>query len=389
MSQSKKKIRILQIITRLHVSGPSLHAVLLTTRLSDSGHDSMLVGGPVGKGADSVEPYAERYGITPHVINELERTMNPLAIWRAYRKILQLIKTYQPDIVHTHTTTAGFLGRIAARQAGVPVIVHTLHAHPFRGYYTRWQSFLFVLMERIAARVSDSIITLSEGLRRELADRYHITRKSRITVLPLGLDLDKFAQTKRKQGDFRVKFDIPADAPLIGIVGRLVPVKNHRLFLRAAVLIHEKLPTAKFLIVGDGSRQSQLMQEAETLGLGDAVIFAGWQRDMPPIYSDLDVLVLSSWNEGTPVPIIEALAAGCPVVATRVGGVPDLLDGGKLGSLVASDDSRSLVKAVIDTLEAPPDTSHAQSTMLNRYGIDRLVKDVDSLYRGLLAKKTQ
>jgi len=387
MSVKGKKVRILQIITRLHVSGPALHAVLLTARLSEAGHETILVGGPVSKGADNIETYAEPYHVAPHVIPDLQRTTNLIANWRAYRELAQLIKDYQPDIVHTHTTTAGFLGRIAARQAGVPVIVHTLHAHPFRGYYTRWQSFLFVLLERIAARVSDSIITLSEGLRRELADRYHITRKSRITVLPLGFDLDKFAKTKRKQGEFLEKFNIPADAPLVGIVGRLVPVKNHRLFLRAAVLIREQMPDVRFVIVGDGSLQTKLIQQAEDAGISDAVIFAGWQQDMPPIYSDLDVLVLSSWNEGTPVPIIEAIAAGCPVVATRVGGVPDLLDGGKLGTLVASDDSKSLAHAVVETLNNPPDMTEAQAMMLKRYGIDRLVKDLDSLYRGLLAKK--
>lgn len=382
-----KPVRILRIVTRLHVSGPALHAVLLTARFNNEAYQSQLVGGPVGEGSDSIEYYAEQYGITPTVIADMERTTNLIANWKAYRQLLGIMREYQPDIVHTHTTTAGFLGRLAARQAGVPVIVHTLHAHPFRGYYTRGQSIIFVLLERIAARWSDSIITLSEGLRRELADHYRITRRSRMTVLPLGFDLDSFANTPRQRGIFRQQWAIPADVPLIGIVGRLVPVKNHALFLEAAQIVHQQRSDVHFAIVGDGSLQPKLEAQAREYGLAEAVTFTGWQRDMAPIYSDLDVLALSSWNEGTPLPIIEALAAGCPVVATGVGGIPDLLDGGKLGVLVPSGDASQLAQAMLNTLDNPPDPAHAQSTMLDRYGIDRLVHDLDSLYRGLLAQK--
>jgi glycosyltransferase involved in cell wall biosynthesis len=191
----------------------------------------------------------------------------------------------------------------------------------------------------------------------------------------------------RKNGAFRQAWGVATDAPLIGIVGRLAAVKNHSLFLEAALRVRARFPNARFVIVGDGETRLAVEAQVDALGLRDAVIFTGWQRDLVPIYSDLDMLVISSTAEGTPVSVIEALAAGCPVVATAVGGVPDLLDHGTLGRLVAPGDPEALAQAMIETMEYPPDGRRAQAMMLDRYGIDRLVRDLDSLYRGLLAKK--
>jgi glycosyltransferase involved in cell wall biosynthesis len=301
--------------------------------------------------------------------------------------VYRLIRRLKPDVVHTHTAKAGFVGRAAAWLAGVPVIVHTFHGHVFRGYFSETKTRVFIFLERLTARMSDTIITLTEGLRTELAEEFHITRKAHITVLPLGLDLDGFAGTPRHGGHFRAAWNIPPDAPLVGIVGRLAPIKNHSLFLEAAARLQPQMPLARFVIVGDGETRAEVEGRVDRLGLRDQVIFTGWQRDLAPIYSDLDALVISSLNEGTPVSVIEALAAGCPVVGTAVGGLQDLLDHGGLGKLVASGDAVGLTAAILDTLRQPPDMSAARRLMLERYGINRLVKDLDSLYRGLLAKK--
>ncbi len=380
-------IRVMNIIARLNVGGPAIHVTLLTEKLGAPTYESTLVTGMIGADEGDMQYYAEAHGVHPVIIPELGRSLHPLrdliTVWKVYR----LIRQYQPDVVHTNTAKAGFVGRVAAWLAGVPVIVHTFHGHVFRGYFSPTTTRVFILLERITARMSDTVITLTEGLRHELADEYRIARKSKITVLPLGLDLQPFAASVRKNGAFRREYDIPANAPLIGIVGRLVPVKNHALFLDAAARVRAQKPAARFLIVGDGDERAAIEAQVDALGLRDAVVFTGWVRDVAPVYADLDVNVISSVNEGTPVSVIEALTAGCPVVATAVGGLPDLLDQGELGALVPSGDVDALATALIDALDHPPDPEPARALMLDRYGIDRLARDLDSLYRGLLAKK--
>jgi len=385
---SDQPTRILRIITGLQISGPALQALLLTAQMQQQGYQSWLVSGSHQPG-DSLTQLAQEYDVPLITAPAMRFSMNPLHYINTVRQLYRIMQQMQPDIVHTHTTTAGFVGRLTARLAGVPVVVHTLHEHPFQGYYNRAQTLAFVMLERIGAYLSDSIITLSESLRKELSDRYHITHKKRITVLPLGFDLTVFSQTKRHQGNFRAAWSIPEEALLVGIVGRLLPVKNHTLFLQAAARIREQLPAVCFVIVGDGEQRAYLESLTPQLGLSDTVIFTGWQQHMEHIYSDLDVLAISSWNEGMPVPLIEALAAGCPVVATDVGGISDLLDAGRLGQLVPSGDVQAFADALMQTLNNPPDPKTGRETMLHRYSIENLAQDLDSLYQGLFAQKAR
>lgn len=379
--------RILRIIARLNIGGPAIHVTLLTKKFGAPDYESKLVCGSIDAQEGDMTYFAREHGVEPQIIPGLGREINPLVDLRVIWSLYRLMREYQPDIVHTHTAKAGFVGRVAAWLAGVPVIVHTFHGHVFHGYFGAFKTGVFIWVERLTARVSDTIITLTTGLRRELAEEYRITRKGRITVLPLGLDLDAFAQTPRHQGAFRREWNIPTDAPLIGIVGRMVPVKNHGLFLAAAAKIKAQRPEARFAIIGDGETRALTESEVDMLGLRDSVTFTGWQKVVTAIYSDLDVLVISSHNEGTPVSVIESLAAQCPVVATEVGGLPDLLEGGKLGRMVPPRNAEALADAILDTLDNPPDATHASQVMVERYGIDRLVSDLDSLYRGLLSKK--
>lgn len=379
--------RIARLITRLHVSGTALQAILLTAKLRERGDETFLLIGETPPDEDNLLAVAEQYGITPIILPDLTRTLNPLRHWRAIRQIAGALRAIQPDIVHTHMTTAGFWGRIVARLLGVKVVVHTLHVHPFRGYYNRVQSGVFAALERIGAYFSDSIITLSEKLRRELTDRHRITRKSAVIVLPLGLDLGEFERIPRHAGTIRAQYGIEPDAPLIGIVARLIAVKNHKLFFKACQRILAEVPNARFLVVGDGELRAALEQEVNALGIESAVIFTGWLDNMPAVYADLDVLALSSWNEGTPVPIIEALVSGCAVVSTDVGGVADLLDGGKFGALVPRDDCNALTDALLQALRTPYSGEVARQAMRSRYGLDRLIEELDSLYRGLLLSK--
>jgi glycosyltransferase involved in cell wall biosynthesis len=380
-------IRILRIIARLNVGGPAIHVTLLTEKLAAPDYETTLACGTIEPGEGDMAYFAEAHGVQPLFIPELGRSLNPLRDLTTIWKVYCLIRQLKPDVVHTHTAKAGFVGRVAAWLARVPVIVHTFHGHVFQGYFSWPKTRFFIFLERLTARMSDTIITLTDGLRRELAEDYHIARKGHITVLPLGLDLEPFANTPRKNGTFRAAWNIPADVPLIGIVGRLVPVKNHALFLEAAAQIKASLPAAHFSIIGDGETRATIEAQAQALGLHNSLTITGWQRDLAPIYSDLDALVISSLNEGTPVSVIEALSGACPVVTTAVGGLPDLLDHGALGKLTPPGDASALATAILDTLLNPPDAAEAQRLMLDRYGINRLVRDLDSLYRGLLAKK--
>jgi glycosyltransferase involved in cell wall biosynthesis len=380
-------IRILRIIARLNIGGPAIHVTLLTEKLGAPTYHSTLVCGNIEAGEGDMQYFAEKHGVTPLILPELGRSLNPLRDLSTIWKLYQLMREIQPQVVHTHTAKAGFVGRVAAKLAGVPAIVHTFHGHVFQGYFSPAKTKMFILLERITARMSDTVITLTEGLRRELSEEYGIARRSRITVLPLGLDLEAFARVPRQSGDFRSAHGIAPHVPLIGIVGRLVPIKNHDLFLQAAVKVRERLPNACFAIIGDGELRAELEATTARLGLTDCVRFVGWVREVAPVYSDLDALVISSRNEGTPVSVIEALSARCPVVTTAVGGLPDLLDQGALGTLVPTEDVNALADAIVRTVTAPPDTTRAQQLMLDRYGIDRLVMDLDQLYRGILAKK--
>jgi glycosyltransferase involved in cell wall biosynthesis len=383
MPDAVRPIRILRIIARLNIGGPAIHVALLTERMGPPDYESLLVCGNIDEAEGDMAYFARERGVEPVIVPALGPALNPIGDLRTIWTLYRLMRRYRPDVVHTHTAKAGFTGRVAAWLAGVPVIVHTFHGHVFRGYFSPAKTKLFLLLERLTARMSDAVITLTEALKSEIADEFHVTSRDRIVVLPLGFDLTPFLSAERKNGAFRRAWHIPDDALLIGIVGRMVPVKNHALFLEAAAQVRAARPDAKFALVGDGELRAEIEAKVDALGLRDAVVFTGWQRDLAPVYADLDALVISSVNEGTPVSVIEALATGCPVVTTPVGGLPDLLEHGRLGTLVQSGDAGALAAALL----APPAQTDARQLMHERYSVDRLVRDLDTLYRELLRKK--
>ncbi|MBN1203279.1 MAG: glycosyltransferase [Anaerolineae bacterium] len=385
---TRRPIRVMRIIARLNVGGPAIHVVLLTERLSPPDFESRLVCGHIGPHEGDMAYLADQRGITPVYIVELGRALSPVRDVITLVKLWRQMRRFRPDVVHTHTAKAGFVGRLAAWLAGVPVRVHTFHGHVFHGYFSPAKTRLFLLLERLTARLTDRLITISPALKDELAQTYRIAPADKFAVVPLGLELQPFADTPRHQGSFRARFNIPSDAPLVGIVGRIVPVKNHELFLAMAERVRRAVPNAHFVIVGDGERRAEIEAQVDALRLRDAVTFTGWQHDLKPVYSDLDTLVITSHNEGTPVSVIEALAAGVPVVSTAVGGVPDLLRGGEFGRLVLPNDADALAEAVIAALASPGDQQRSiQAAILAEYDISRLAGDLAALYRDLLSAK--
>jgi glycosyltransferase involved in cell wall biosynthesis len=383
-----RPIRIMRIIARLNVGGPAIHVTLLTEQLGPPDFQSTLVCGSIGPDEGDMAYLAEECGIHPVMIPTLGRELSPLRDLKTLWMLWRLMRQARPDVVHTHTAKAGFVGRVAAWLAGVPVRVHTFHGHVFQGYFSPAKTRVFLWLERFNARLSDRLITISPTLRDELAEKYRIAPAEKFGVVPLGLELSPFAQTPRHQGYFRARFNLPADAPLIGIVGRLVPVKNHALFLDMAARVKKMIPDARFVIIGNGETRLPIEAQVEALGLNGAVTFTGWQQDVKSAYSDMDVLVISSHNEGTPVSVIEALAAGVPVVSTAVGGVPDLLLQGAYGRLVPPGDPDGLAAAVAAALNDPAEHSlDIRQAISAEYDISRLANDLATLYRDLLTAK--
>jgi len=297
------------------------------------------------------------------------------------------MQQFQPDIVHTHTAKAGLVGRLAAWLTGVPVRVHTFHGHVFHGYFGKWKTRLFLWLERFAARISSRIITISPGLKDELVNTYRITSADKCVVVPLGLDLTPFVEAQPSP-DFRQQHHIADNAKLIGIVGRLVPIKNHAVFLQAARRVVDKREDVHFLVIGDGETRSQLEAQVAQLDLPDKVTFTGWVQHVESIMAELDVLALTSDNEGTPTAIIQAMAAGMPVVSTNVGGVRDVLENGQLGAVVPPGQPKAFAEALLQVLQGDHiDLEQARKSALQRYDIAHLVDNLRNLYHTLLAEK--
>ncbi len=381
-------IVVMRVIARLNIGGPAIHVSILTAGLNDETFRSMLVTGITSESEGDMAYMAREMDVEPILIPSMGREISPLGDLRALIALLRLIAKERPHVVHTHTAKAGFIGRLAAFLSDVPVIVHTFHGHVFRGYFGALKTQVFIWMERLAARLSDAVLTISPRLREELIS-FGIAAPERIHVIPLGLELQDLAGLDDRRGVLRGELGYSTDVPLIGIIGRLVPIKNHELFLTAAQRIAQCMPGARFIIAGDGECRAILEGLVAQMELTDAVHFLGWRRDLPIIYADLDVLVITSRNEGTPVSIIEAMATGVPVVATAVGGIPDILCEGELGMLVPLDDLDALVESIVETLNTRPEKRllKAQRWATEHYGSQRLVADVRALYLHLLQEK--
>jgi glycosyltransferase involved in cell wall biosynthesis len=388
---TERKIKVLRIIGRLNVGGPAIHVVNLTTGLDTDRYELLLVAGSENEAEGSMLDFAFSHGVRPTVIPEIVTDFRlGTRDAKALVKLYSLIRREKPRIVHTHTAKAGFLGRVAARLAGVPVIVHTFHGHVLHGYYGSARNWLLRRVEQSLACLSDRLITVSEQVKVELV-AHGVARAEKITVIPLGFDLDPFLNSHTQRGEFRREMGLRDEIKLVGIVGRIFPIKNHGLFLESAARISAQEPAARFVIVGDGILRVALEQQARDLGMAGRVLFTGWRHDLPRIYADLDVLVVSSDNEGTPVSAIEAMASSCPVVTTRVGGLPDLIEDQRTGRLIPPRDAKALASAVLDLLRNPETAReigrNAMEAVRQRFTVKRLISDVDHLYSELLEEK--
>lgn len=384
-----RRLTVLRIIDRLNVGGPAIHAVLTAGGLDPKRFRTVLVIGSVEPGEADMSYLLESSGIQPVVIPSLGRELRPLRdLYTAWR-LFQVMRRERPDIVHTHKAKAGALGRVVAALLGTRVIVHTFHGHVLRGYFGPLKARFFLCLEQVLARFTTRLVALSDGLATELADELKVAPRERFEVVPLGFDLAPFAACERSSGGvLRAKIGVGPDERLLAIVGRMVPVKDHETFVAAAAELARMRADVHFVFVGGGELEDRLRQDVANRGLSARSHFLGWQRDLVALYADLDVVVLSSINEGTPVALIEAMACGIPVVSTAVGGVPDLLKGGTRGGLVPPQDPAALAVAMNRALgpEALVRASAIRAEIIEEFGGARLCRDLERLYLHLYAR---
>jgi glycosyltransferase involved in cell wall biosynthesis len=381
------RIRILRVIARLNVGGPAIHSTLLTERLDPSRYESRLVAGSIEPGEGDYLDLHRRVLSGLITVPDLGREIRGLSDLRTLWALVRLIREFRPHVVHTHTAKAGAVGRAAALLCRVPVVVHTFHGHVLRGYFSPARTRVFLEIERRLGRRSSALIAVSPKVREELLD-LRVGRPDDVHVVPLGLDLAKFRDFRQPRAEARAALGLPDDAFVTSIVARLVPIKAHEVFLEAARHLLAVRPDAVFLVVGDGQRREELEALAAGLGLGESVRFLGWRADLERIYRASDVVVLTSKNEGSPVALIEAMAAGRPVVSTCVGGVPDVVTEGESGLLVEMDDAVGLARALArlagDRALGEALGTAAQARVTARYDAGRLLDDMDALYMSLL-----
>jgi len=377
----------MRIFSRLNIGGPSLHVIHLSAGLVDFGFQTRLVVGKTDQHEGDFLDLAQSRGLNLTVLPELGRAIRPLNDLRALFQLYRLMRRERPSIVHTHTAKAGALGRIAAVMAGVPVVVHTYHGRVLSGYFHPLASLFFRGVERALAHATDALLTVSESVREDLV-RLGVAPRDRVRVMPLGLDLLPLAG-QLPRGALRQEANWASGRRVVGIVGRLVPIKDLDTFIDAASILALKAPDIRFAVVGDGEERARLEARA-TSALGDRIHFFGWRKDTEAVFGDLDLVVNTSLNEGTPVALIEALAAGRPVVATAVGGTPDLLDGGRFGALVPARSAEATARAIQAALDSPQGSHMAadgRAAVLGRYSVARLLSDVAALYRELLGQE--
>lgn len=390
--------RVLRIINRLNLGGPTYNASYLSRYLSPE-FETLLVAGMKDESEESSEFIAEQLGLKPLYIPEMHREIGLMNDRKAYLRIKKIIKDFKPDIVHTHAAKAGTVGRLAALNCNVPVVLHTFHGHVFHSYFNPVITQLFLQIERYLARRSSRIIAISPLQKKELAGKYKLCNPEKISIVPLGFDLDRFYVNRNEnRKSFREKFFLKDNEIAIGIIGRLVPVKNHSLFLKSFKLIADQFPKIKAFIIGDGEIRNQIEKECEQLKLNytdkkeefsnSKIIFTSWIKNIEWALAGLDIVALTSLNEGTPVSLIEAQAAAKAIITTDVGGIRDIVLPDQSALLSASDNvdqfASGMQKLISDKTLRNNFGLKGEQFVKERFSYQRLVEDMRKLYRELL-----
>jgi len=398
----ERKIKVLRIINRFNLGGPTYNAAYLTKYLSED-FETLLIGGEKYDEEESSEFILEKLGIIPIIIPEMQRNINRKNDTIAYRKIKQIIKEFKPDIVHTHASKAGTLGRLAAKKMKVPITVHTFHGHVFHSYFGKAKTSFYKNIERYLAKKSDKIIAISEIQKNELTLEHKICDSNKVSVIPLGFDLSKFQENiVEKRKTFREKYKVSDDEVAIGIIGRLVPIKNHKFFIDvASKVLNQSSKKVRFFIIGDGEEKHNLQQLCSVKNITftewdlaqdiTSITFTSWIKDIDWANAGLDIITLTSLNEGTPVSLIEAQASNKPIVTTNCGGVKNVVKDNETGFITEVNDTSNFVlflsKLINDDKLRTRMGSKGWEHVRKKYSYERLVLDIEEMYRTLLNNK--
>lgn len=387
-----KEIRVCRVIARLNVGGPAFHVTHLSAKLGAPFKTTLVAGLPGSDEADMTS-FAEERGVPVHVVAALGRELHPLRDIKTVASLVGIFRRVKPHIVHTHTAKAGALGRLAATIAGVPVKIHTYHGHVLGGgYFSARRTEFYRNVEAQLARVSQRLIVLTEAQRREMSQDLGVAPCEAFRVIPLGLELEPFLSVDRSADRRALRDDLhlPHDAFVVASVGRLVPIKRHDVLFRALARLkamEQEGPRTYVAVAGGGELDSPLRALASELGVSDRVCWLGWRDDLPRVMAAGDVLALTSDDEGTPVAVLEALASGLPVVATAVGGVPEIVENRSGAALFERGNHDELAECLDRMRQNRPVVSqHDREAVVAQFSVNRLVKDIAVLYQAELIR---
>jgi len=385
-----KKIRALHIITRLDKGGSAQNTLLTVSRLNKEKFDVTLISGYTDNPDGEIAAFIDEKKIDHIFISQLVRQINLLKDVMAFWRIYEFIKKGKFDIVHTHSSKAGMLGRWAAKLAGVKIIIHTPHGHIFYGYFRWFKTKVFICLEKITSLITDRIVTLTQRGKEEHI-KYRIAKPGKFIPIYSGIEMEKFTNCRVNTAKERQRWNIPLSAPVIGTVTRLEPIKGSQYFISSLSDVVKIFPDLTAIIIGDGSRRKELEDDVKKLGLSENVIFMGLHKDIRPILSTFDIFVLPSLNEGMGRCLLEAQALGVPVVATKVGGVPDIVRNNVTGILVPPRNSQALSEAVIKLLKDKPlrknMSKQGKKWVDKKFSVEVMVEKLSDLYQELIGEK--
>jgi len=399
-----KHIKVIHIITRLDMGGSAQNTLLTALNHDPQRYSVCLIKGSTHESAMTEEETqlvnnqlatAKKQGIEVVDVPALVRRISPFNDIKSFVSIFRILSKLKPDIVHTHTSKAGILGRLAAWMARIPIIIHTPHGHVFYGHFGRSLSRIFLQMEKLLGRITHHQIALTpEECNDYLSLR--VSQPSNTSVIHSGVDLHRFSKGAKQRARKRKELGIPPDSLVIGYVGWLIPIKGVTHLVNAMARVVEQHPKSILVLVGKGDDKGEeeikLKEQVERVGLTDKVSFLGWRPDVDEIMGCFDIFVLPSLNEGMGRVLVEAMAAGLPIVASRVGGIPDLVKDGKNGLLVPPADVSALEKAIsalLENKEKRKRMGEAGTKICRQYSAEAMVEQIDNLYAALLEKRFQ
>jgi glycosyltransferase involved in cell wall biosynthesis len=396
-----EKPKVAHIISRLCIGGASTEVVLTVEALTRRGYECLLLAGDTGRDEGSIEDIARQRGLSLIRVQGLSREAS---FWQGAAALFSLVRTFRrqrPHIVHTHTAKAGALGRLAARLAGVPVCIHTFHGHVFEGHFSAWKAKTYLLIERMLAKWSDCVVAVCETQRHEFIEKYRLASASNCVTIPIAIEMAPFLAVNGYRGPVRAACRCDKHDLLVAWIGRMSRVKNPDLFLDAAALVSDTNPDTRFAVVGDGELRKRIDARVALEPALSSVSRIGWIHNLPELYSDVDLVVLTSNHEGMPLVLVEAMASGRPFIATAVGGVRDLMVGSPrpIGGLTVFENG-IIAERSADSIAAAIRYALAHRGNLRKMGLsgrdfasrsftqERLLNDIEVLYKKLAPPKS-